>query len=112
MSYSTDIRKMVLNYLAKGHTCEEAQNELGVSVSAIKEWKKLPNATGSLEPRPLERSARKFPSEPLKTYVSEHPDATLKEIAEHFGGTTSGAFDALAREGITFKKRALLHRKG
>jgi transposase len=110
MAYSIDVRKIVFNYLAKGHTYEEAQNELGVSVSTIKEWKKLLNETGSLAPRPLERSARKFPSEALKTYVSEHSDATLKDIAEHFGGTTSGAFDALEREKITFKKRALLHR--
>ena len=100
---------MVFHYLGQGHTYEEAQKELGVSVSTIKEWKKLLNETGSLEKRPLERTASKFHSEELKTYVSEHPDATLQEIAEHFGGSISGAFDALERERITFKKRALLH---
>jgi transposase len=106
MAYSTDTRKMVLSYLDKGHTYEEARRELGVGISTIKEWKKLLNETGSLEKRPLERSARKFPSGELKAYVSEHPDATLGEIAEYFGGSTSGAFDALAREGITFKKKS------
>ena len=110
MAYSTDTREMVLSYLDKGHTYEEARRELGVGISTIKEWKKLLNETGSLEKRPLERSARKFPSEELKAYVSEHPDATLEAIAEHFGGSTSGAFDALARERITFKKRILLYR--
>jgi transposase len=100
---------MVFHYLAQGHTYEEAKRELGVSVSTIKEWKKLLNGTGSLEKRPLERCASKFHSEGLKTYVSEHPDATLQDIADYFGGSTSGAFDALEREGITFKKRALLH---
>ena len=100
---------MVLSYLNKGHTYEEARRELGVGISTIKEWKKLLNETGSLQKRPLERSARKFPSGELRAYVSEHPDATLEEIAEHFGGSTSGAFDALARECITFKKRALLY---
>ena len=106
MAYSTDTREMVLSYLDKGHTYEEARRELGVGISTIKEWKKLLNETGSLKKRPLERSARKFPSEELNAYVSEHPDATLEEIAEHFGGSTSGAFDALAREGITFKKKS------
>ena len=96
---------MVLSYLSKGHTYEEARQKLGVGISTIKEWKKLLNETGSLEKRPLERSARRFPSEELRAYVSEHPDATLEEIAEHFGGSTSGAFDALAREDISFKKR-------
>jgi transposase len=100
---------MVFKYLSKGHTYEEVREELGVSVSAIKEWKKLLNETGSLEKRPLERSASKFRSEPLKAYIFEHPDATLQEIADHFGGTTSGAFDALEREKITYKKRAHLH---
>ena len=109
MSYSIDTRKMVFHYLGQGHTYEEAQRELGISISTIKEWKKLLNETGSLEKRPLERFARKFPSEELKIYVSEHPDATLQEIAEHFGGSTSGAFDALEREGITYKKRDLLY---
>jgi len=101
---------MVFNYLAKGHTYEEAREELGVGISTIKEWKRLLNETGGLEKRPLERCASKFHSDELKAYSSEHPDATLEEIAEHFGGSISGAFDALAREGITFKKRALLHR--
>jgi len=109
MSYSTDTRKMVFHYLSQGHTYEEAKKELGVGISTIKEWKKLLNETGGLEKRPLERFASKFPSEELRAYVSEHPDATLQEIADHFGGSTSGAFDALEREEITFKKRAVLH---
>jgi transposase len=110
MAYSTDTREMVLKYLSKGHTYEEARKELGVGVSTMKEWKKLLNETGSLNKRPKERSATRFPSKELKAYVSEHPDATLEEIAEYFGGSRSGAFDALVREKITFKKRALLHR--
>jgi transposase len=109
MSYSTDTRKMVFEYLAKGHTYEQAREELGVGITTIKEWKKLLNETGGLEKRPLERSASKFPSDPLKTYVKEHPDATLQEIADNFGGSISGAFNALAREKITYKKRALFY---
>jgi len=105
MAYSTDTREMVLAYLDKGHTYEEARRELGVGITTIKAWKKLLNETGSLKKRPLERTARKFPSKELRVYVSEHPDATLEEIAEYFGGSTSGAFDALARENITFKKK-------
>jgi len=100
---------MVLSYLAKGHTYKQAREELGVGISTMKEWKKLLNETGSLEKRSLERSERKFHSNELKAYILEHPDGTLKEIAEHFGGSISGASDALARIGITFKKRALFH---
>lgn len=98
---------MVMLYLSKGHTYEEAHAELGVGITTIKLWKRLLNETGSLAKRPLERSAKIFHSEALQTYVSEHPDATLSEIADYFGGSTSGAFDALSREGITFKKKNL-----
>ena len=101
---------MVLDYLANGHTYEQARDELKVGVTTIKAWKKLLNETGSLEKRSLERSARKFHSESLKTYVREHPDATLEEIADNFGGSISGAFNALERAKITFKKRAFFHR--
>ena len=112
MAYSSDTRRMVLEYLAKGHTYEEAHKELGVGISTIKDWKRLLNETGSLEPRSKQRSASRFLDDELKAYVNEYPDATLEDIAKHFGGSISGAYDALARVGITFKKRALFHREG
>ncbi len=108
MAYSKDTREMVLNYLAKGHTYEETRAELGVGVSTMKDWKRLLNETGSLEKRGKQRSASKFNNDELKAYVKEHPEATLEEIATHFGGSVSGAHDALARVGISFKKRAFL----
>ena len=37
MAYSTDTREMVLSYLDKGHTYEEAWRELGVGISTIKD---------------------------------------------------------------------------
>ena len=112
MAYSRDTRQMVLNYLAKGHTYEEAREELGVGISTMKDWKRLLNETGSLKPRSKQRSASRFHDDELKCFVKEHPDATLEDIAEHFGGSVSGAHDALTRVGITFKKRAVFHREG
>jgi hypothetical protein len=38
-------------------------------------------------------------------FLSENPDAFLKEIAEHFSGSITGAFNALKREKITYKKK-------
>lgn len=111
MAYSKDTREMVLKYLSKGHSYEEAHKELGVSVSSMKEWKRLLNETGSLEKRSRERPAIKFHDEELKAYIEKHPDAMLLDIAKKFGGSTSGAFDALKRVGITLKKRTFLHRK-
>lgn len=108
MAYSTDTRRMVLDYLKKGHSYEEARAELGVGITTMQRWKKLLEETGSLDKRPLERSARKFHSDKLRAYIAEHPGAILEEIADYFGGSTSGAFDALKREKITFKKKLLV----
>lgn len=109
MAYSKDTREMVLKYLSKGHSYEEAHKELGVSVSSMKAWKRLLNETGSLEKRSRERLAIKFHDEELKAYIEKHPDAMLSDIAKKFGGSTSGAFDALKRLGISLKKRTFLH---
>ena len=68
--------------------------------------------TGSLEKRPLNRAARKFDSEKLNAYVENNPNALLKDVAQHFGGSVNGAFYALKREKITYKKRDLLQREG
>ena len=64
--------------------------------------------TGSLEKRALNRSASIYDSEKLNSYIEETPDAIPKDIAEHFGGSITGAFYALEREKLTYKKTNLL----
>jgi len=79
-----------------------------VSVSAITRWRAYLSETGSLEKRPLNRIAPIYESEKLNAYIEENPEALLKDVAAHFGGSVTGAFYALEREKITLKKRALL----
>jgi transposase len=105
MAYSKDYRKRVLEYLEEGHTQAEAQKVFKVGCTTIKEWKKLLSERGTLEKRPLEREARVYQADKLRTYIEEHSQAILKEIARHFGGSISGANSALARGKITLKKR-------
>lgn len=57
--------------------------------------------TGSPDKKELKRSRRKYESEKLRTYIDENPEATIVEIAKVFGGSKSGAFDALEREKIS-----------
>jgi len=104
MAYSEDYRKRVLDYLKEGHTQAEAQEVFKVGSTTIKEWKKLLLETGTLKQRARKRVARVYESSKLCAYIEEHPQALLKEIAEYFGGSISGANDALAREKITLKK--------
>jgi len=107
MAYSKDLRERVLSYIDEGHKAKEAAKIFKVGYATIKEWKKLRMETGDLEKRPLKRVARIFDSEKLRIYILKNPFAMLSEIAKHFGGSISGAADALAREGITLKKRNL-----
>ncbi len=101
MAYSIDYRKRVLEYLDEGHTQAQAQEVFKVGSSTIKGWKKLLSETGTLQKRELNRKARVFEEDKLQAYIEEHPQALLKDIAKHFGGSTSGAADALERGKIT-----------
>jgi transposase len=96
---------MIIKYRKNGHTLENTNAEFNVSISTIREWEKLKSEKGSLKKKELNRSPRKYPREKLQAFLSENPDAFLKEIAEHFGGSITGAFNALKREKITYKKK-------
>ena len=108
MAYSVDLRNRVIDFIKEGNTQERASIIYKVGTSTIKRWLALLSETGSLEKRPLDRSASKFETEKLNAYIEENPNALLKDIASHFGGTISGADTALKREKITYKKRDLL----
>jgi len=108
MAYSVDLRVRVIGFIEKGNTQEQASLVFDVGTSTITRWLALRSETGSLEKRPLNRTAPKYESEKLNAYIEENPDALLKDVAEHFGGSITGAFYALEREKITLKKRALL----
>ena len=108
MAYSVDLRSRVIDFIKEGNTQERASDVYKVGITTIKNWISLLSETGSLEKRPLERKAPKFESEKLNAYIKENPNALLKDIAAHFGGTISGADTALKREKITYKKRDFL----
>ena len=107
MAYSVDLRSRVIDYIKAGNTHEQTSLIFKVGTTTILNWVALLSETGSLEKRPLNRAAPKFKSEKLNAYIEENSDALLKDVAEHFGGSITGAFYALKREKITLKKRAL-----
>jgi transposase len=108
MAYSIDLRVRVIGFIEAGNTQEKASEIFKVGTSTITRWLALLSETGSLEKRTLNRTAPIFESEKLNAYIEENPDALLKDVAEHFGGSIVGAFHALKREKITLKKRAFL----
>jgi len=75
-----------------------------VGTTAIKDWKRLLAETGGLSVRVPKREGWVYNSEELRAFVKSNPQAYLREIAAHFGGSVSGAVEALEREGLTLKK--------
>jgi transposase len=107
MAYSVDLRERVIAYLKEGHTQEETRIIFKVGTTTIKNWLSLLSETGNLEKRPVDRTPRIFETEKLNAYIEENPNALLKDVAEKFNGSITGAFYALEREKITFKKKNL-----
>lgn len=111
MSYSEDIRKMVLSHVDAGITIEKASLLFSVGTSSMKRWKKNRKLTGKVMGQGRPKNPYKIGDEALKKYIKEHPDAYLDEIAEYFGVTSPGIFAALKRLKITRKKRASFTKK-
>jgi len=105
MSYSIDLRSRVTDYVKAGHTQEETREVFKVGITTIKRWMSLLSETGSLEGKEIERSPRVYESDKLNAYIEENPNALLKDVAQEFNGSVSGAFYALEREKITIKKK-------
>ena len=83
MSYSVDLRSRVIDFIREGHTQEEARIVFNVGITTIKRWMSLLSETGSLEKRPLNRSAKIFESEKLNAYIEENPNALLKDMSRN-----------------------------
>ena len=104
MAYDNKYKERALAYWAEGHSHRETAKVFGIGTTTLKGWKKLKAEGKGLSPKPRVYKATKLPSERLKEYVTEHPDAYLSEIAEHFGCTGEAVRQALLRNGIVRKK--------
>ena len=112
MAYSVDLRERALEYYKNGNTKAETCRVFKIAIFTLNSWLELAERTGSLEKKILIREPRIFKSEELKKFVEGNPFATLKEIGDHFGGSATGAKEALDREKITLKKRQLAMKNG
>ena len=111
MAYSVDLRSRVIDFINAGNSEEETSVIFKVGRTTIRRWLSLLSETGSLDNKELNRKPRIFESEKLTAYIKENPNALLKDIAEHFGGSVNGAYYALKREKITYKKKRFSTRR-
>ncbi|CAM4374787.1 MAG: hypothetical protein LEGION0398_MBIBDBAK_00110 [Legionellaceae bacterium] len=105
MSHSTDIRKLVLDYINSGGLIKSACELFKVSRSSIQRWRTRQEELGTVSATVRANLPYKLKDELLQLYVANHPDAYLSEIAAHFGVTESGVWRALSRLKISRKKR-------
>jgi transposase len=105
MSYSEDLRRIIIEYLASGHTQREARDTFQISLTAINRWHRLYICTGELNDIKPVRKHKKLDPDKLRAYVAEHPDAYLQEIADEFSCSDTAVLKALRRLGIMRKKK-------
>ena len=111
-AYSLDLRKLVVAFVEEDHSQAEAARQFKLHPGTVSKWIKLKNTTGNLEVIPVPRSPHKLPLDALEEYVTEHPDAFLREIAAHFNCGKDAVARALKKLGFTRKKNKKFTGKG
>ena len=105
MTYSVDFREATLAYKQKGHTIQQTCQTFNITRGTYQNWTVIKRKTGNLQPKKHGCRKRKIDPQKLKQYMTEHPDAYLKEIAAHFNCRTSSMYNALVKLKITRKKK-------
>jgi len=107
MAYDEKYRTRVVEYVLEKHTLKETASVFKVGLTTITRWIASYKASGSAGGgyTVANRKAKKIEPEKLDTYMKEHPDAFLKEIAAEFSCCIEAARKALLRNRYTLKKR-------
>ncbi len=80
MSYSSDLRKRVLDAIDRGMARAEVVATFQVSAGSIKRWRARRRSTGDIAPRSPPGRTATIPAEQypaLLAQLAAHPDATL-----------------------------------
>ena|ERR1700691_1697993 len=104
MTYSNDLRLRAVAYVRSGGSKSEAGRLFGVSRPTLYRWL---SEKSSAMPCAIRTRKRKLDKSLLVTHVREHPDALLRERAEHFGVRINAIWVALGKLDIRKKNDAL-----
>ena len=102
MTYSIDLRKRVVEFVIDGGSKAEASRRYKVSLWCVNNWCKREDLT----PQPQQGRKRKLDWEALSRHIQEHPDALLRERAQHFGVHTNAIWYASRQMKLTRKKNS------
>jgi transposase len=102
-AYSIDLRRRVIDYIKAGHSKADAARRYALSWRSVLRW----SAASNLEPLSNRvRRAKKLDGEKVREYIGKYPDATLKEIGEHFKASAVAVFKRVRSLGLTYKKKS------
>ena len=102
MTYSTDLRKRVLDFIETGGKKAEAARRFSLNRSTIYRWLDAEDPLSIQKPGP--KNMRVLDEAALKKHVADFPDLTQNERASHFGVSESSIRYGLRKLGITRKK--------
>jgi len=105
MSYSKDLREIVLKQIQKGESKTNVARRFEISRSRIYVW-----LAGGGIGKPGPKKARKVDETALVQMIKQKPDLMLKELAKNFKVDQSTISYALKRLGISRKKNVSLRR--
>lgn len=107
MTYSLDLRNKALRHLDKIGDRKKVAEAFGITLRTLANWIRR-ERENCLAPKPRRSSPSLIDNERLQSFIQEHPDAYLREIAEEFGCTLQAVFYACKRLKISLKKRDLI----
>jgi transposase len=100
MTYSYDVRKLVVAHVSGGGSQVEACRLYKISRKTIHNWLKLPK----LSPiRTKQIRKRKLDKQLLDQHIRQFPDAILRERAEHFKVSHNAIWKSLRQRNIVKK---------
>ena len=102
MTYSIDLRKRVVEFVQGGGSKAEASRRYQVSLWCVNDWCQRDD----LNPVQQKGRKRKLDWKALALHIQEHPDALLRERAQHFGVHTSAIAYAKSQMKLTRKKNS------
>ena len=110
--YSIDLRKRVIKYVEEGGRKSEACRIYQICSDTIYRWIREYKKEGGIKAR-LRKvyKTRKIEKEKFVSYIEEHPDDLLEEIAERFKVSIGGVWKACRRWKITRKKNSSIQGK-
>lgn len=109
MSYSTDLRKRVLDFINTDRNIAAASRRFSVSRTCIYKWLNAKDPLRRKKPGP--RGPHRLDYTALEQHVSDFPDATQIERATHFGVSKHCIWYGLKKLNITRKKKCQTYKE-